>query len=61
MFPPQWGVVWCKGLQLTTNLLSALSHQYLSHAIDFVGVYQEKLMLVSGLILHTLIYSSKSK
>jgi len=43
----QWSVVWSKGLQLTTNLLQALSHQYLSHALDFVGVYQEKLMRVS--------------
>lgn len=41
----EWAGMWQLSLQLMCNLLDCLSHQFLDHALDFVGVYQERLLL----------------
>ena len=44
----QWAGTWQLSLHLMSSLLDSLTHQFIGHALDFVGVYQEKLVLVSG-------------
>lgn len=50
--PPsmQWEGLWKLSLQLMCSLLDSLTYQFLGHALDFVGVYQERLVLVSELM-----------
>jgi hypothetical protein len=42
----QWVGTWRLSLQLMSSLLDSLTHQFIGHALDFVGVYQERFALV---------------
>ena len=33
-----------------SSLLDSLTHQFIGHALDFVGVYQERFVVVSELM-----------
>ncbi|XP_064385444.1 nucleoporin NUP188-like isoform X2 [Halichondria panicea] len=43
VLPEHKGELWLLAVKLTTSLLQSLGHQFLSHALDFVGVHQERL------------------
>ncbi len=47
VLPEHKGELWLLAVKLTTSLLQSLGHQFLSHALDFVGVHQERLAAVS--------------
>ena len=42
----QWQGLWQLSLNLMSSLLDSLGHQFISHALDFTGVNQERLIKV---------------
>ena len=42
----QWLGLWQLSLKLMSSLLDSLGHQFISQALDFTGVYQERLVKV---------------
>ena len=42
----QWHCLWQLSLKLMASLLDSLGHQFISHALDFTGVNQERLIKV---------------
>ena len=43
----QWLSLWQLSLKLMSSLLDSLGHQFISHALDFTGVNQERLVKVT--------------
>ena len=44
----QWCGLWQLSLKLMASLLDSLGHQFISHALDFTGVNQERLTKVQN-------------